>query len=67
MDKAEAGLRAQTGEKPEGGYYTNSERITLQKFSLGRITTLPRSVFGGRTVAGGGQGARRRRLRQTTS
>lgn len=57
MDKAEAGLRAQTGEKPEGGYYTNSERITLQKFSLGRITTLPRSVFGGRTVAGGGGGS----------
>lgn len=57
MDKAEAGLRAQTGEKPEGGYYTGSERITLQKFSLGRITTLPRSVFGGRTVAGGGGGS----------
>lgn len=57
MDKAEAGLRAQTGEKPGGGYYTNSERITLQKFSLGRITTLPRSVFGGRTVAGGGGGS----------
>ena len=56
MDRAEAGLRAQSGEKPEGGYYTNSERITLQKFSLGRITTLPRSVFGGRTVAGGGGG-----------
>jgi hypothetical protein len=54
MDRAEAGLRAQTGEKPTGGYYTSSERITLQKFSLGRITTLPRSVFGGRTVAGGG-------------
>ena len=57
MDRAEAGLRAQTGEKPTGGYYTSSERITLQKFSLGRITTLPRSVFGGRTVAGGGGGA----------
>jgi hypothetical protein len=56
MDRAEAGLRAQTGEKPSGGYYTSSERITLQKFSLGRITTLPRSVFGGRTVAGGGGG-----------
>jgi hypothetical protein len=57
MDKAEAGLRAQTGEKPGGGYYTSSERITLQKFSLGRITTLPRSVFGGRTVGGGGGNA----------
>lgn len=56
MDKEEAGLRAQTGEKPEGGYYTNSERITLQKFSLGRITTLPRSVFGSRAVSGGGGG-----------
>jgi len=56
MDRAEAGLRAQSGEKPEGGYYTNSERITLQKFSLGRITTLPRSVFGGRVVNGGGGG-----------
>lgn len=54
MDKAEAGLRAQTGEKPGGGYYTSSERITLQKFSLGRITTLPRSVFGSRVVGGGG-------------
>lgn len=57
MDKAEAGLRAQTGEKPEGGYYTSSERITLQKFSLGRITTLPRSVFGSRAVSGGGGGS----------
>jgi hypothetical protein len=57
MDRAEAGLRAQTGEKPSGGYYTSSERITLQKFSLGRITTLPRSVFGGRVVNGGGGGA----------
>ena len=56
MDRAEAGLRAQTGEKPTGGYYTSSERITLQKFSLGRITTLPRSVFGGRVVNGGGGG-----------
>ena len=54
MDRAEAGLRAQTGEKPGGGFYTSSERITLQKFSLGRITTLPRSVFGGRVVNGGG-------------
>jgi len=54
MDKAEAGLRAQTGEKPGGGYYTSTERITLQKFSLGRITTLPRSVFGSRVVGGGG-------------
>lgn len=54
MDRAEAGLRAQTGEKPDGGYYTNSERITLQKFSLGRITTLPGSVFGSRAVSGGG-------------
>lgn len=54
MDKAESGLRAQTGEKPGGGYYTSSERITLQKFSLGRITTLPRSVFGSRVVGGGG-------------
>jgi len=54
MDRAEAGLRAQTGEKPGGGYYTGTERITLQKFSLGRITTLPRSVFGSRVVGGGG-------------
>lgn len=54
MDRAEAGLRAQSGEKPGGGYYTSSERITLQKFSLGRITTLPRSVFGSRVVSGGG-------------
>lgn len=57
MDRAEAGLRAQTGEKPGGGYYTSSERITLQKFSLGRITTLPRSVFGSRVVGRGGGGA----------
>lgn len=57
MDRAEAGLRAQTGEKPGGGYYTGTERITLQKFSLGRITTLPRTVFGGRVVSGGGGGA----------
>jgi hypothetical protein len=57
MDRAEAGLRAQTGEKPGGGYYTASDRITLQKFSLGRITTLPRSVFGGRVVSGGGGSA----------
>lgn len=57
MDRAEAGLRAQTGEKPGGGYYTASDRITLQKFSLGRITTLPRTVFGGRVVSGGGGGA----------
>lgn len=54
MDRSEAGLRAQTGEKPGGGYYTSTERITLQKFSLGRITTLPRSVFGSRVVGGGG-------------
>ena len=51
MDRTEAGVRAQTGERPEGGYYTSSERITLQKFSLGRITRLPGSVFSGR---GGG-------------
>jgi hypothetical protein len=57
MDRAEAGVRAQSGEKPGGGYYTSSERITLQKFSLGRITTLPRSVFGGRVVSGGGGSA----------
>ena len=57
MDRAEAGLRAQTGEKPGGGYYTGTERITLQKFSLGRITTLPRTVFGGRVVSGGGGSA----------
>lgn len=56
MDRAEAGLRAQTGEKPGGGYYTGSERITLQNFSLGRITNLPRSVFGSRVVSGGGGG-----------
>lgn len=54
MDRAEAGLRAQTGEKPGGGYYTNPERITLQKFALGRITRLPSSVFGSRVVSGGG-------------
>lgn len=54
MDRAEAGLRAQTGEKPGGGYYTNPERITLQKFALGRITRLPSSVFGSRVVSSGG-------------
>lgn len=54
MDRAEASIRAQTGEKPGGGYYTGTERITLQKFSLGRITTLPKSVFGSRVVGGGG-------------
>lgn len=56
MDREEAGMRAQSGLKPEGGYYTNSERITLQKFSLGRITTLPKSIFGSRIVGDGGGG-----------
>ena len=56
MDRAEASVRAQTGEKPGGGYYTGTERITLQKFSLGRITTLPKSVFGSRVVGGGAGG-----------
>jgi hypothetical protein len=58
MDRAEAGIRAQTGQKPEGGYYTGNERITLQKFSLGRITKLPSSIFyGSRVVRGGGGGS----------
>lgn len=54
MDRTEAGIRAQTGEKPSGGYYTSSERITLQNFSLGRISTLPSSVFGNRARGSGG-------------
>jgi len=65
MNREEAGIRAQSGERPEGGYYTSNERVQLQKFSLGRIRTLPSSVFrkntgsggGGRSVIGGGGGS----------
>lgn len=54
MDKEEAGIRAQSGQRPDGGYYSNSERIKLQQFSLGRITRLPGSIFGG-PIRGGGR------------
>lgn len=64
MNREEAGIRAQSGERPEGGYYTSNERVQLQKFSLGRIRTLPSSVFkknagsggGGKGIIGGGGG-----------
>jgi hypothetical protein len=57
MDRQEALERSQTGEKPEGGYYTSSERISLRNFGLGRITRISSSKFtGNRGGAGGGRG-----------
>jgi hypothetical protein len=53
MDRQEALERSQSGEKPEGGYYTSSERITLRNFGLGRITRISSSKFAG---SGGGRG-----------
>lgn len=57
MDRQEALERSQTGEKPEGGYYSASERISLRKFGLGRISRISSSRFtGNRGGAGGGRG-----------
>lgn len=57
MDRQEALERSQTGEKPEGGYYSASERISLRNFGLGRITRISSSRFtGNRGGAGGGRG-----------
>ncbi len=53
MDRQEAIERSQTGEKPEGGYYSSSERITLRNFGLGRITKISSAKFSG---SGGGRG-----------
>jgi hypothetical protein len=53
MDRQEALERSQSGEKPEGGYYTSSERISLRNFGLGRITRISSAKF---TGSGGGRG-----------
>ena len=53
MDREEALARSQSGEKPEGGYYTSSQRIQLRNFGLGRITRLSREVITGKSSSGG--------------
>ena len=53
MDRQEALQRAQSGERPEGGYYSASERISLRNFGLGRITRISSAKFAG---SGGGRG-----------